>query len=161
MPTPTTGCTVVVRHDEARIVFPAVHRTIWTWNRANGGLPDYSWIVYLTMPGIELEVGREAHGPEQTGDLATMLSHATVAITWPSSGKSKSEFDEYRTVPSLHATVIDGRPALEVKDSALLHELFGLNHPPFADCRFYSAQRGEEDARGDSVRYVGSGPPPT
>ena len=126
-----------------------------------GGLPDYSWIVYLTMPGIELEVGREARGPEQRGDLATMLSQATVAITWPSSVKSKPEFDDYRTVPGLHPTVIDSRPALVIKDSTLLHELFGLNHPLLADCRFYSAERGAEDARVDSVHYVGSRPPPT
>jgi hypothetical protein len=106
-----------------------------------------------------VEVGRGAQGPERRGDLATMLQSARVVITWPSSGGG--EFDDYRVVPTLHPVVIDNRPALLIRDSALLRGLFELNHPETADCRFRSSTGEPEIMEWDSVRYVGHRAPPT
>jgi hypothetical protein len=86
-----------------------------------------------------------------------MMRDAQVIITWPSSGEV--EFDTFRVIPSLHGTVIDSRPALVIRDSAILHEVFGLNHPRFADCRFPSADGSNDIMLVDTVRYIG--PPPT
>jgi hypothetical protein len=151
-PTPANSCEVLVSSREARITFPSPSRSTWTWNRQSDGRPDYVWTVYLVAPGIHIEVGRNAKGPERHDDLATMLRSSTVIITWPSSGPA--EFDEFRVISALHPTVSGDHPVLVIRDPAFLHELFGLNHPKEADCRFWTPDSRDTLSVWDSVRYV-------
>ena len=151
---PLPGCSVTVGATEARLIFPAVHKKDWIWNRNTGSVPNYSWSVYLLAPGVHLEVGRDAKGPEQHGDLAAMMQSARVFITWPSSGPA--EFDDFREIPSLHPFALGNRPALLIRDSAILRELFWLNHPTVADCRFLTADGVDGGGGVDSVRYLES-----
>jgi hypothetical protein len=109
------------------------------------------WTAYLLAPGVHIEVGRDAQGPEQQGDLAAMMQSATVTITWP---RSHGDFDESRVIPGLHPTVSGDHPLLVIRDPTLLYELFGLNRPRVADCRFWTPDSPDTLSVLDSVRYT-------
>lgn len=150
VPAPASSCEVLVSRREARIRFPSVERSTWSWNRPSDGRPNYLWTVYLLAPGIHIEVGRNAKGPEQQGNLATMLQSAVVTITWP---RPVGDFDEERVVPELHPTVSGDQPMLVIRDAGLWHELFGLNRPQVADCRFWTPDSPDTLSVQASVRY--------
>ena len=108
------------------------------------------WTVYLLAPGVHIEVGRDAKGPEQHGDLATMLQSAVVTITWP---RFVGDFDESRVVPNLHPVASGDQPLLVIRDPDVLYELFGLNRPEVADCRFWTPDSRDTLSTKASVRY--------
>ena len=132
------ACSVTVRGRTAEIAFPQVDRAEWIWNRpatdSASKVPNYTWSLYLYPgPGVHVEVSRDAHGPEQSGDLPTMIRMARASITWPS---TLYEFDDVHDAPALRPTVEHGRVVIRVSDSASFWELFELNHPTDTRCDF-------------------------
>jgi hypothetical protein len=162
-PGPRSACGVTVRVRMAEIAFPVVERREWVWNRPPrdpaARVPNYTWSLYLYPgPGVHVEVGRDAKGPEVRGDLTAMMRAARVIVTWPS---PTGDFDDFHEAKTLRPAVERGRVVLRVLDSASCHELFEVNHPTEIRCDFTADGDASATRAASKVGYIQYAAPPT
>jgi hypothetical protein len=64
-----------------------------------------------------------------------MIRTGDAIVTWPGADPH-SEFDEWKHVAGVQAETAGTRVVLVIEDSALVHDLFYLNHPTESRCDF-------------------------